>query len=151
MFDKINGPSNPMAGPGQGHSTEQGDSWHTAVGKINAGFKTIIEAIKGGALGNAPDDEALGKRLTEIEDALAALQIKVDWMTAPKDPLSGTAKLGDFDKPADALDPDGKPPTGETPPPSAVLAQAAPAPVATDGPGVVTTATTFIGAGGPAA
>lgn len=136
MFDKINGPSNPMAGPAQGHSTEQGDSWHTAVGKINAGFKTIIEAIKGGALGNAPDDEALGKRLTEIEDALAALQIKVDAMptfppaASQSTPESRVVLLASL------------------PPPAEPIAEPAPKPV--DGPGVVTTATTYIGAGGPA-
>jgi hypothetical protein len=136
MFDKINGPSNPMAGPAQGHSTEQGDSWHTAVGKINAGFKTIIEAIKGGALGNAPDDEALGKRLTEIEDALATLQIKVDALTLPQT-APETARVADV-----------KPP--ETPPPSQEpIADFSPAKPETAIP--VTTASTYIGAGNPAA
>lgn len=136
MFDKINGPTNPMAGPAQGHSTEQGDSWHTAVGKINKAFEAFKRAIEGGpGVTDAPDDAALGERLSHIEDALAALQITVDAMKSAA--------------PAPAPIADVKPP--ETPPPAAVIAQQSPAPVATDGPGVVTTATTFIGAGGPAA
>lgn len=123
MFDKINGPSNPMAGPAQGHSTEQGDSWHTAVAKINAGFKNIVRAIEGGFAPGAPDDVALGERLSHFEDALAALQIKFDALTTPAS----------------------TPPVLAEP---AAPAPADPAPIAAAIP--VTSASTYIGAGGPA-
>ena len=35
----IQGPQNPAQGPATGDSTENGDSWHVAVQKINAWFK----------------------------------------------------------------------------------------------------------------
>jgi hypothetical protein len=45
MFDPIKGPPNEYLPPATGHGTEFGDSWHTAVAKINDGFKRVIEAM----------------------------------------------------------------------------------------------------------
>lgn len=88
MFDPINGPANHYQGPATGFGTEAGDTWHAAVDKINAGFKRVVSAIEG--IGG--DDEAR-KRVTDLEEAVAALQKR-------NDDLEGhmTALLGSFDK-----------------------------------------------------
>jgi hypothetical protein len=136
MFDPIKGPNNQYQGPAVGLGTENGDNWHTAVAKINAGFKKIINAIEGGVAPGAPDDVALGERLSHIEDALTAMQIRLDAMTAPVN--------GQVAAEAAKTEPDPKPPAPE---PTAA-APADPAPIAAAIP--VTTASTYIGAGGPA-
>jgi hypothetical protein len=139
MFDKINGPSNPMAGPAQGHSTEQGDSWHTAVAKINENFKRIVHAIETG-----PSIEGVEMVDAECRKEIAVLRGTVSMLQAQLDALNKPPAAPQAAPVADV-----KPP--ETPPPSAApIADFSAAPVATGGPGVVTTATTYIGAGGPA-
>jgi len=49
MFDPIVGPPDQHSGPAIGHTTEKGDTWHAAVGKINAGFEKVWHALSGGA------------------------------------------------------------------------------------------------------
>jgi hypothetical protein len=99
MFDPIHGPPDHYSGPSVGLSTEKGDSWHTAVAKINAGFHKIVEAIEGGVQHDveAADTEARS-RITALEETVAAMQIRLDAITAPP-----------------ALDPDGQPATGGVP------------------------------------
>lgn len=143
MFDPITGPGNPYMGPATGLGTEGGDNWDAAIAKINAGFKNVVKAIEGGLGMSAPDDVALGERLSHIEDSLTALQMRIDAMTAPADPNAKPVTMAET--------------AAETPPPlapvpapqpAAAPAPAEPAPIAAAIP--VTTATTYIGAGGPA-
>ena len=49
MFDPIVGPPDQHSGPAVGHTTEKGDTWHAAVGKINAGFEKLWHVVSGGA------------------------------------------------------------------------------------------------------
>lgn len=60
MFDPIIGPPDVHSGPAVGHSTEKGDTWHAAVGKLNAGFEKVWHALSGGAsvAVEAVDDKA---------------------------------------------------------------------------------------------
>ena len=115
MFDPIVGPPDQHSGPAVGHTTEKGDTWHAAVGKINAGFEKIKEALSGGAsvAVEAVDDKAreafnalreahdklvhdnaeLMTKVEHYESVLSDLLFKVDAldekvaaMTAPADP-----------------------------------------------------------------
>src|SRR6185312_14671939 len=75
----IRGPATPNAGPSTGDSTENGDSWHVAVQKINAMFHHLFQKIEGPIehVVTATDDDAR-KAITALEDEIAALQKKHD-------------------------------------------------------------------------
>lgn len=75
MFDPINGPANHYQGPATGLGTEAGDTWHAAVNKINAGFKNLVKAFESPAEGTDPEAR---KRITDLEEAVAALQKRDD-------------------------------------------------------------------------
>lgn len=90
MFDPINGPANHYQGPATGLGTEAGDTWHTAVAKINEGFKRVVKAIEGGT--EAADIEARNG-VAALEDTVAALQKRNDDLEAHMKGL-----LGSFDK-----------------------------------------------------
>lgn len=85
MFDPIKGPNNPYQGPAVGLGTENGDSWHTAVNKINAAFKNIVHAIETGPSieGVEMVDAESRKEIAELREAVAAMQIKFDALTTP--------------------------------------------------------------------
>lgn len=87
MFDPIKGPSNHYQGPATGLGTEAGDTWHSAVEKINAGFKNIVEAFEGGS--EATDPEAR-KGVAALEEAVAVLQKRDDEREASMKALLGT-------------------------------------------------------------
>lgn len=91
MFDPINGPANHYQGPATGLGSEAGDTWHDAVSKINDNFKNIVKWIEGGS-NEAADTEAR-KRITDLEEAVTALQKR-------NDEIEGNMKalLGSFDK-----------------------------------------------------
>lgn len=140
MFDPIKGPNNEYGAPAVGHGTENGDSWHTAVKKINDGFKRIIHAIETGPSieGVEMVDAESRKEIAELRETIAALQMRLDAMTAPAYP-NVNADDGN------ATDPAAMPAAGNTPPPSQE-------PIADFNPGSgVTTSRTYIGAGNPAA
>ena len=46
MFDPIKTHIDPYRGPAQGEGTEHGDTWPTAIQKINKGFENIIAWIE---------------------------------------------------------------------------------------------------------
>ena len=46
MFDQIKTHIDPYRGPAQGEGTEHGDTWPTAINKINKGFENIIAWIE---------------------------------------------------------------------------------------------------------
>lgn len=78
MFDPIKGPPNEFAGPSTGHSTENGDSWFTAIKKINAGFKSIVERLESGVsdiVGKADRDAR--DRVGELENHVATLEERI--------------------------------------------------------------------------
>lgn len=78
MFEPIKGPPNEFAGPSTGHSTENGDSWYTAIRKINDGFKSIIDRIENGVsdiVGKADKDAR--DRVSELEAHVAALDERI--------------------------------------------------------------------------
>ena len=78
MFDPIKGPPNEFAGPSTGHSTENGDNWFTAIKKINAGFKSIVDRLENGVsdiVGKADRDAR--DRVGELENHVATLEERV--------------------------------------------------------------------------
>src|ERR1700733_5487051 len=109
MFDPINGPANHYQGPATGLGTEAGDTWHTAVEKINAGFKRVVGAIEG--LGETADTEAR-KSISTLEDTVTALQKRAEDSDA-----SMKALLASFDKFLAAAEAKAAPtpPTGDAP------------------------------------
>lgn len=75
----IKGPQNPAQGPATGDSTENGDSWHAAVNKINAWFSYFESKLSAPIehLVTATDADA-HSAIKELEDQIAALQNKHD-------------------------------------------------------------------------
>lgn len=75
----INGPQNPAQGPSTGDSTENGDSWHVAVGKINAMFGHLFQKLEGPIehVVTATDADAHAA-IKELEDQIASLQKRHD-------------------------------------------------------------------------
>src|SRR6266566_4411713 len=70
MFDPIKGPPNEFLPPATGHGTEFGDSWHTAVAKINASFAKIRDALmRGVAISTDAVDEELRKSTFILAEA----------------------------------------------------------------------------------
>ena len=75
----IKGPQNPAQGPATGDSTENGDSWHVAVQKMNAWFKYFEGKLSAPIehLVTATDADA-HIAIKELEDQITALQQKHD-------------------------------------------------------------------------
>lgn len=118
MFDPIVGPPDQHSGPAIGHTTEKGDTWHSAVGKINAGFEKVWHALTGGAAVavEAIDTDArnafnalrtahdqlvhdygnLAQKLAALSHEIEVIHARMDAITAPPDPDG---------KPATAADP----------------------------------------------
>lgn len=109
MFDPIKGPANAYQGPAVGLGTEAGDTWNDAVLKVNAGFENVIKAIEEGLAG---EDTEARKRITDLEEALAAVQKRNDDIEAH---IKGL--LASFDKvlTAQAATPPTAPPTPPEP------------------------------------
>lgn len=75
----IKGPANTSQGPATGDSTENGDSWHVAVGKINAWFK-YLEGMVSAPIEHmvTATDEDARSAIKDLEDQIGALQKKHD-------------------------------------------------------------------------
>lgn len=83
MFEKINGPTNQYEGPATGLTTEKGDSWHTAVKKINDGFANIVKFLEGGAPAIESAAESGWEKVAhDLAEAMSLLQIKQDELEA---------------------------------------------------------------------
>lgn len=100
MFDPINGPAHAGQGPSTNDSTENGDSWHAAVAKVNGMFKSLFSKLEAPIehVVTAIDEEARTD-IKRLEDEIAALQQKLEAMAAPApSPLlaaiSGTTAAG---------------------------------------------------------
>lgn len=104
MFDPINGPTNHYEGPATGHSTEKGDSWHTAVKKINEGFAKVIKAIEA-PFSDAQSVEIVDtearKEIAELREIVAAQQMALDTEKAKSEHFESV--LSDYAFKVDAI------------------------------------------------
>lgn len=73
----INGPAHEFAGPSLGHSTENGDNWHTAVAKINGNFKELESRL-----------EKIGSDKPEIKIFTDSLNDIKSWVTEAIDMMT---------------------------------------------------------------
>lgn len=78
MFDPVKGPDNPNRGPSTGDSTENGDSWHLAISKINGMFERLFDAVDGG-FERPTEDE----RIAKLEAEVTELRTRLDAMSQP--------------------------------------------------------------------
>lgn len=86
-FTPISGPPDHYSGPATGLSTEKGDSWMTAVEKINASFRHIYALMTDAAPPTSqPPTPQTGSIASDfdqmahgvLKDEVAALRAKVD-------------------------------------------------------------------------
>jgi len=84
MFDPINGPAHAGQGPSTNDSTENGDTWHAAVGKMNGMFKALFSRLEAPIehVVTAIDEDARTD-IKRLEDEIAALQQKLEALVMP--------------------------------------------------------------------
>lgn len=112
MFDTINGPQDHYSGPATGLTTEKGDSWHTAVAKINASFGKIKDFISHGV---ESIDAAARKEIDAAHEVIISLQQKFEAMEKRIEALETRVKtLMVLVKVADLVKPADQPPAQET-------------------------------------